>query len=196
MVSTVMPLWRTGLSDTLIEAVCSLTDVLLSCGVNFFTSLYMHPMEQETTLILVRKKEEAKLDVSITTVSRAILSLDANIALLKESAASALTSNSVAQYQNLSRELTSAEDEKQRLQYLLHALRGRLDVRRLLPAVKTLADSVGLQLNASEYINKQVVTLAVQRDLDDAREPVTRVTVEDAHKKYAKPTTPDPLCIV
>lgn len=53
----------------MIEAVCTLTDVLLPCGVNFFTSLYMHPMEQENTLILMRKKEEADLDVAIHMVS-------------------------------------------------------------------------------------------------------------------------------
>lgn len=191
-----MPLWRTGLSDTLIEAVCSLTDVLLSCGVNFFTSLYMHPMEQETTLILMRKKEEAEVDVAITTVSRDISSLEANIVLLKESATAALATNCTEEYQNLNRELTSAEHERQRLRYLLNALRGRLDVRRLIPAVKTLLDNVGLQLNASEYINKQVVTLAIQRDLDDAREPVTKVTVEDAYKKYGKTPDLDPVCIV
>lgn len=191
-----MPLWRTGLSDTLIEAVCSLTDVLLSCGVNFFTSLYMHPMEQETTLILMRKKEEAEVDVAITTVSRDISSLEANIVLLKESATAALATNCTEEYQNLNRELTSAEHERQRLRYLLNALRGRLDVRRLIPAVKTLSDNVGLQLNASEYINKQVVTLAIQRDLDDAREPVTKVTVEDAYKKYGKTPDLDPVCIV
>lgn len=188
---------RTGLSDTLTEAVCSLTDVLLSCGVNFFTSLYMHPMEQENTLILMRKKEEAALDVAIHTVSGCISSLEANIVLLKESATAALAVNRSEEYHNLSRELTSAEQERQRLQYLLNGLRGRLDVRRLIPAVKTLSDNVGLQLNASEYINKQVLTLAIQRDLDDAREPVTKVTVEDAYKKYEKPTElNDPMCIV
>lgn len=179
-----MSRWRTRLSDALTNAVCSLTDVLLACGVNFFTSLYMHPMEQETTLILMRKKEEAELDVAIHTVSRGISKLEANIVMLKKSATAALASTE--EYQNLDREITSAEHERQRLSYLLNALRGGLDVRKLIPAVKTLSDNVGLQLNASEYINKQVITLAVQRDLDDAREPVTKVTVEDAYKKYGK----------
>lgn len=192
-----MPRWRTGLSDTLAEAVCSLTDVMLSCGVNFFTSLYMHPMEQENTLILMRKKEEAELDVAIHTVSQDISSLEANIVLLKESATSALAGDRAEEHRNLNRELTSAEQERQRLRYLLNALRGRLDVRKLIPAVKTLSDNVGLQLNASEYINKQVLTLAIQRDLDDAREPVTKVTVEDAYTKYGRPPEPDdPVYIV
>lgn len=57
-------------------------------------------------------------------------------------------------------------------------------MRQLIPAVKTLSENVGLQHNASEYINKQVVTLAIQRDLDDAREPVTKVTVEEACNTY------------
>lgn len=189
-----MPRWRTGVSDRLTEAVCCLTDALLSCGVNFFTSLYMHPMEQENTLVLMRKKEEAHLDVAIHTVSRDISSLDANIALLKDSTATALVADHTEEYQNLKKELDSAELERQRLRYLLRALRGRLDVRRLIPAVKTLSDNVGLQLNASEYINKQVLTLAIQRDLDDAREPVTKVTVQEACNAYGRP--PEPNCPV
>lgn len=184
-----MPRWRTGLSDRVIEAVCTLTDVLVSCGVNFFTSLYMHPMEQENTLILMRKKEEADLDVAIHTVSRDISSLDANIALLKESIASA--ADSAEEYNCLQRELDSSEQERRRLSYLLRALRGRLNVRRLIPAVKTLSDNIGLQLNASEYISRQVLTLAIQRDLDDMREPVTKVSVEDAYKQYEKPAEGD-----
>lgn len=154
-------------------------------------------MEQETTLVLIRKKEEAELDVAIHTVSRDISSLEANIVLIKDGVTSALAADRAEEYQNLNRELTSAEQERQRLRYLLNALRGRLDVRRLIPAVKTLSDNVGLQLNASEYINKQVLTLAIQRDLDDAREPVTKVTVEDAYKKYGnQPELDVPVYIV
>lgn len=166
----------------LVNGVCTLTDFVLSCGVNFFTTLYMHPMEQENDLILIRKKEEAEVDVAIHTVSRSIVSLDSNIALLKEAMSASLgNSNEHTKFKN---ELRSSEMQRSDLRFLLGALRGRLDVRRLIGAVKTLSDNVGLQLNASAYINRQVLTLAVQRDLDDAREPVTRVSVEDAYLEY------------
>lgn len=112
-------------------------------------------------------------------------------ALLKESIASA--ADSAEEYDCLQRELDSSEQERRHLSYLLRVLRGRLDVRRLIPAVKTLSDNVdvGLQLNASEYISRQVLTLAIHRDLDDAREPVTKVSVEDAYKQYEKPAEGD-----
>ncbi|KAJ7984199.1 hypothetical protein DPEC_G00364830 [Dallia pectoralis] len=84
------------------------------------------------------------------------------------------------------KELLSAQMQRADLRYLLGALRGRLDVRRLIAAVKTLSDNVGLQLNASAFINRQVLTLAMQRDLDDAREPVTRVSVRDAYQEYSR----------
>ncbi|KAJ8001202.1 hypothetical protein DPEC_G00190440 [Dallia pectoralis] len=84
------------------------------------------------------------------------------------------------------KELLSAQMQGADLRYLLGALRGRLDVRRLIAAVKTLSDNVGLQLNASAFINRQVLTLAMQRDLDDAREPVTRVSVRNAYQEYSR----------
>lgn len=165
-----------------------MTDFVLSCGVNFFTSLYMHPLEQEKNLTLMRKKEEAEVDIAINTVSRSIASLDANIVLLKESMNT--TSRENAEYLKFKNELTSTELQRADLRYLLGALRGRLDVQKLIGAVKTLCDNVGLQLNASAYINRQVLTLAVQRDLDDMRQPVSKVSVHDAYREYdRKPIT-------
>lgn len=166
-----------------------MTDFVLSCGVNFFTSLYMHPMEQENNLTLIRKKEEAEVDIAINTVSRSIASLDANIALLKESMNTTVGDQN--EYNKFKNELHSTQMQRADLRYLLGALRGRLDVQRLIGAVKTLSDNVGLQLNASAYINRQVLTLAVQRDLDDMREPVTRVSVQDAYREYSRTKTAD-----
>lgn len=173
-----------GLSRNIARGVCTLADFVLSCGVNFFTSLYMDPMEQENKLTLSRKKEEAAVDRSINTVSRSIASLDVNINLLKDSMAS--TIGDQKEYNKFKNELISTQMERSDLRYLLGALRGRLDVRRLIGAVKTLSDNVGLQLNASAYINRQVLTLAVQRDLEDMREPVTRVSVQDAYREYSR----------
>lgn len=173
-----------GISHSIARGVCALADFVLSCGVNFFTSLYMDPMEQENKLTLIRRKEEAAVDRSINTVSRSISSFDVNIALLKESMTT--TIGEQKEYNKFKKELLSTQMERADLRYLLGALRGRLDVRRLLGAVKTLSDNVGLQLNASAYINRQVLTLAVQRDLDDMREPVTRVSVQDAYKEYSR----------
>jgi len=171
-------------AHTMVRGVCILTDFTLSCGVNFFTSLYVHPMEQENKLTMIRRKEEAEVDIAINTVSRSIASLDSNIALLEETANN--TVGEPSEYNKFKNELSSARMQRADLNYLLGALRGRLDVRRLIDAVKTLSDNVGLQLNASAYINRQVLTLAVQRDLDDAREPVTRVSVEDAYQDYSR----------
>lgn len=175
-----------GLAHAIALGLCTMTNVVLSCGVNFFTTLYMHPMEQANKLLLSRKREDAEVDVAINTIARAVASLDTNIALLKE------TMNRTAgeEFTKLNNELLSSQKQRADLRYLLGALRGRLDAHRLIGAVKTLSDNVGLQLNASAYINRQVLTLAVQRDLDDTREPVTRVTVEEAYREYsrAKPT--------
>ncbi|KAE8287287.1 hypothetical protein D5F01_LYC13325 [Larimichthys crocea] len=176
-------------SHNVAREVCTLINFGLSCGVNFFTFLYMHPMEQENNLNLIRKKEEAEVDIAINTISRSITSLDANIALLKESTTT--TVGEEAEYNKFKKELRSTEMQRADLRYLLGALRGRLDVQRLMGAVKTLSDNVGLQLNSSAYINRQVLSLAVQRDLNDSREPVTRVTVQDAYREYSrmKPAT-------
>ena len=171
-----------GLAHTIALALYALTDFVFSCGVNFFTSLYMHPMEQENKLILSRKREDAKLDIAINDIARFIASLDANIALLKET----MTTTIGEEYKKLNNELLSSQKQRADFRCLLGALRGRLDAHRLIGAVKTLSDNVGLQLNASAYLNRQVLTLAVQRDLDDAREPVTRVTVEDAYREYSR----------
>lgn len=165
------------------RGVCTLTDYALSCAINFFTFLYMHPLEQENNLGSMRKKEEAEVDVAINTISRSIVSLDTNIALLKEAIATVREEN---EYNKFKKELRSTEMQRADLHYLLRALRGRLDVQRLLGAVKTISDNVGLQLDASAYINRQVLNLAVQRDLNDSREPVTRVTVQDAYREYNK----------
>ncbi|KAM7392165.1 hypothetical protein PAMP_022798 [Pampus punctatissimus] len=143
---------------------------------NFFTFLYMHPMEQENNLSLIRKKEEVELDIAINTISRSITSLDANIALLKESTTTTVREEN--EYNKFKKELCSTEMQRADLRYLLGALRGRLDVQRLMGAVKILSDNVGVQLDAFAYINRQVLGLAVQRDLKDSREPVTRVTVQ------------------
>ncbi|KAI4822175.1 hypothetical protein KUCAC02_007734 [Chaenocephalus aceratus] len=175
---------RSGFSRNVVRGVCALTEFVLSCGVNFFTSLYMHPWEQENNLILRRKKKEAEVDIAIDTVSRSIESLDVNIALLKVSIERSPVEPT--EHNKFSNELISTQMQRDDLRYLLGALRGRLDAQRLTGAVKTLADSVGLQLNASAYINRQVLTLAMQRDLDDMREPVTRVTVEDAYQEYSR----------
>lgn len=182
---------NSGFSHNVAQGLYTLTDFILSCGVNFFTSLYIHPMEQENNIILLRKKKEAEVDIAINTVSRSIASLDANIALLKESMNT--TIGEQTEYNKFKNELLSTQMQRADLRYLLGALRGRLDVQRLIGAVKTLSDNVGLQLNASAYINRQVLTLAVQRDLEDTREPVTRVSVEDAYREYSrtKPTTVD-----
>lgn len=102
--------------------------------------------------------------VSINTISRSIASLDSNVALLKESMNTTIGDLNEYKFKN---ELLSTQMQRDHLRYLLGALQGRLDVRTLIAAVKTLSDNVGLQLNASAYINRQVLTLAVQRDLDD-----------------------------
>ncbi|KAL7370880.1 hypothetical protein ABVT39_013462 [Epinephelus coioides] len=171
-----------GLAHVITRGLYTLTDIMLSCGVNFFTSLYMHPMEQENNLTLLRKREEAEMDTAINTVSRSIDSLDATITLIKDSMIR--TVGEPDERVKLKKELASTQNQRAGLRYLLGALRGRLDVHRLIGAVKILADNVGLQLNASAYINRQVLTLAVQRDLDDLREPVTKVSVEDVYRTY------------
>lgn len=174
----------------IVQGLCTVTDLVLSCGVNFFTSLYMHPMEQENTITLIRKKEEAEVDIAINIVSRSIASLDANIALLKESVNTTIGAQR-SDYDKFKKELLSTQMQRDDLRYLLGALRGRLDVQRLISAVKTLSDNMGLQLNASAYINRQVLTLAVQRDLDDTREPVTRASVQNAYQEYSRLTPID-----
>lgn len=173
-----------GFSHNIARGLRTVADFVLSCGVNFFTSLYMHPMEQENNLTFIRKKEEAEVDIAINTVSRSISSLDANIVLLKESMNA--TIGEEKEYNKYKNELLSTQMQRADLRYLLGALRGRLDVQRLICAVKTLSDNVGLQINASAYINRQVLTLAVQRDLEDMREPVTKVSVEDAYQEYSR----------
>lgn len=146
-------------------------------------------MEEENNLTLIRMKEEAEVDIAINIVSRSIASLDSNIALLEESLRASFGEEH--EYNKLKKELCATRTQRADLRYLLGALRGRLDVRKLLGAVKTLSDNVGLQLNASAYINRQVLTLAVQRDLDDKREPVTRVSIQNAYREYVenKPST-------
>ena len=174
-----------GLAHNIALGLYTLTDVVLSCGVNFFTSLYMHPMEQENTFTLIRKKEEAEMDVAINTISRSIKSLDASIALLEVSVKTNVEERN-DEYNKFKNELTSSHKQRTDLRYLLGALRGRLDVRRLTGAVKTLSDNVGLQLNASAFINRQVLNLAVLRDLDDLREPVTKPSIQDAYQDYSR----------
>ena len=172
-----------SLSRNIARGLCTVADFVLSCTVNFFTSLYMHPMEYDNNLTLIRKKEEAEVDIAINTVSRSISSLDANIVLLKASMNA--TIGEQREYNKYKNELLSTQVQRADLRYLLGALRGRLDVQRLICAVKTLSDNVGLQINASAYINRQVLTLAVQRDLEDMREPVTKGSVEDAYQEYS-----------
>lgn len=162
------------------RGLCALTYYLFSSGVNFFTSLYVHPMERENCITLRRKQEEAKIDLSIITVARSIASLDENIAVLKGSVANVTPCG----YEKFNRELRSTETQRDSLVYMLAALRGRLDAPRLMSAVKTLADNVGLQLTASAYVNRKAVSLAVQRDLDDSREPITKESVDDLCRDY------------
>lgn len=171
-------------SHNVAQGLRTLTDFLLSCTIDFFTFLYTHPLERENDLSRIRKKEEAKLDVSINTISRSISSLDNNIVLLKDSMMT--TVGEQEEYNKFKKELRSTEMQRADLRYLLGALRGRLDVQRLMGAVKTLSENVGLQLNACAYINRQVLNLAVQRDLNDSREPVTRLSVQDAYREYSK----------
>ncbi|KAK2829944.1 hypothetical protein Q5P01_017875 [Channa striata] len=153
-----------------------LVDFVLSCAVSFFTTLYMHPMEQQRCMALIRKREEAEVDAAINTVARSITGLDANIAMLKEFAASDTCERAAyAKYVN-------------ELRNLLAALRGQIDTDKLISAVDTLSDNVGLQLDASVKINRTVLALTVNRDLDDAREPVTKSTVETACLTYQDET--------
>lgn len=173
-----------GVAHSIFRGLHMLITLILSCGLNFFTSLYMHPLEEENNLTLIRMKEEAEVDIAINIVSRSISSLDSNIALLEESIKTSVGEQQ--EYSKLKKELRSTQMQRADLRYLLGALRGRLDVHKLLAAVKTLSDNVGLQLNASAYINRQVLTLAVQRDLDDKREPVTQVSIENAYRVYNK----------
>ncbi|KAK2811423.1 hypothetical protein Q5P01_000218 [Channa striata] len=81
---------------------------------------------------------------AINTVARSITGLDANIAMLKEFAASATCER--AAYAKYVNELRSAEAQRDQLRYLLAALRGRIDTDKLISAVDTLSDNVGLQL--------------------------------------------------
>lgn len=155
--------------------------VLLS-GVNFFITLYMHPMDRARAVALIRKREEAEVDAAINTVARSIAGLDANIEMIKGIVATESCDRAVsAEYMN---ELRSAEMQRDQLRYMLMALRGRIDAVRLVGAVDTLSDNVGLQLNASAKINRTVLALNVHRDLDDTREPVSKTTVEDASIAY------------
>ncbi|KAK2825786.1 hypothetical protein Q5P01_020000 [Channa striata] len=70
----------------------------------------------------------------------------------------------------------------------VHGTRGQIDTDKLISAVDTLSDNVGLQLDASVKINRTVLALIVNRDLDDAREPVTKSTVETACLAYQDET--------
>lgn len=173
------------LSHNLALGIYTVVEFILTCGINFFTSLYMHPMEQETALTLIRKKQEAEVDMAINTVARSISLLDGTISSLKHAVnASSGESRCATMLRN---ELVSTERERSDLCYLLGALRGRIDVSRLMGAVQTLSDNVGLQLDASAYINRQVLSLAVQRDLDDKRHPLTTVSIQDAYTGYVDP---------
>lgn len=95
----------------IVQGLCTVTDLVLSCGVNFFTSLYMHPMEQENTITLIRKKEEAEVDIAINIVSRSIASLDANIALLKESVNTTIGAQQ-SDYNKFKKELLSTQMQR------------------------------------------------------------------------------------
>lgn len=169
-------------SRNISTGIYTIVEFVLTCGINFFTSLYMHPMEHENALTLIRKKDEAELDMAINTVARSISKLDGTITSLKDAVNSSRGEKRCLLLRN---ELESMETQRSDLRYLLGALRGRIDACRLMGAVQTLAENVGLQLNASAYINRQVSSLAIQRDLDDARHPVTKVTVRDAYSEYS-----------
>nr|BBA49201.1 hypothetical protein [Oryzias latipes] len=171
-----------GLARKVARGLWAFAELVLLCGVNFFVTLYMHPVDRERAIALIRKREEAEVDAAINTVARSITGLDANIEMIKGIIGSESCDRAVtAEYVN---ELRSAETQRDQLRYMLMALRGRIDAVRLVGAVDTLSDSVGLQLNASAKINRTVLALNVHRDLDDMREPVSKMTVEDASGAY------------
>lgn len=168
--------------ENIIHALCCLADVVLSCYVSFFVTLFMHSLEQDHQLKLMKKQRDAEMDVAIQTITVAITKLDNNIAMLK--ATTRANPEAVSLY---TKELDSTERQRLHLHYLLTSLRGRLDVCRVLNAVNVISDHVGLQLDASSYINKKALTLVIQRDLGDKRDPVVEASVNDAYESYNQP---------
>ncbi|KAK7878281.1 hypothetical protein WMY93_031100 [Mugilogobius chulae] len=171
-----------SVSRKVVRGLCRLTVFVMSCGVCFFTFLFTPSGAHESRLNLMRKKDEVNLDMAINTVSRSIARLDENVTLLTQSVRTSEPGKN-AHHAWFVNELKSSQMQRDGLRYLLGALRGRVDTQRLVGAVKTLCENVGLQLSASAYINKQVLSLAVQRHLEEEREPVTKPTVENAYRQ-------------
>lgn len=167
-------------ADSVINALSSLTDVVLSCYVSFFVTLFMHSMDRDYHVRLMKKQKDAEMDASIQILTSSIARLDNNIALLKTTVAT----HSDTAGQRYKTELESVESQRSSMQYLLTSLRGRLDVCKLLPAVNVISKNIGVQLDASSYINKKVLTLSVQRDLGDKQYPTVEASVSDVYETY------------
>lgn len=174
-------------ADNVIHALSCLTDIVISCYVSFFVTLFMHSMDQDYQIRLMKRQKDAEMDTSIQIITSSIARLDNNIALLKATMTAARLDTGRQYYKN---ELESAESQRVAMQYLLTSLRGRLDVDKLLSAVNVVSRNIGLQLDASSYINKKVLTLAIQRDLGDRHDPVVEASVSDVYVTY-KPDRTD-----
>ena len=173
-----------GLSHNVAQGLCSLSDFVLCCGVNFFTSLYMQPTESDDNIMLTKNENDAALDLATNYISRCIAAFETNIAGIKKSIDKSRGDD--IQYKRFVKQLHSVENERANLICILHSLRGRVDPLKLLSATDTLSDNIALQDSASAYINRQVLTLFMGRDLEELREPVTKVTVEDAYREYTR----------
>lgn len=174
------------MADNVINALSCLTDVVYSCYVSFFVTLFMHSMEQDYRIRLMKRQKDAEIDVSIQIITSAIARLDNNIALLKATSTTAAAQSDSAGQQYYKTELESVQAQRRSMQCLLTSLRGRLDVDKLLSAVNVVSKNIGLQLDASSYINKKVLTLAIQRDLGDKQDPVVEASVGDVYEMYSR----------
>ena len=166
------------------QCLAKLAFLTIFCGANFFATIYVRRCSQES-LLRHGKKSEAELDISISVISKSIMVLEKSREALCRARTRALADSLPAvEIAKLDKEINAVVCEIGNMNYLISSLRGGIQPDRLMTAVEIIVRRAAANLSTAAYIDKQALTLAVTRDVDMMRLPVSLSTVKDALEPY------------
>lgn len=173
-----------GPAGKICRGLAQLAFLAIFSGANFFASLYVHQRSHESQLRFY-EKSESNLVLSVDAISKFKADLEEKCQDYRQRRTRAvLNSFPDSEIIKYDKDIEYTIREISNLDHVLSLLHDGIRPDELAAAVEIVVRRAAANLNTAAYIDNQALTLAITRDVNAMRVPVSQSTVEDALQQY------------
>ena len=166
------------------SGLAQLAFLAIFSGANFFASLYVHHHSRKTQLRFY-EKSESNLVLSVDAISKFKADLEEKCKDCRQRRTRAvLNSFPDSEIMKYDKDIEYTIKEISNLDHVLSLLHDGIRPDELAAAVEIVVRRAAANLNIANYIDNQALTLAITRDVNAIRVPISQSTVEDALQQY------------